>query len=332
MRTAFTRIRLAVPLTLAVSFLSPNWVSAQSSVRAQTPAKPQASAPRPSTQTAEGEVIARIGATDLKAENLRAFIASLGARDQAALARDPALLSQLVRSLLANQLVLKEALAKHWDQKPDIAEQLQRSREIAIVDSYLRSLSQPAADFPDEAMVRNAYEANKTAFLVPRQFLLAQIYVALPRGAEKAAAEKAAGKLAEIQLKLKHPDANFDAISRTDSDEKLAADNGGTPAWVMESQLRPEIKEAVAGLAKNAISPPLKLDDGWHIIKLIDTKSAYTRPLEEVKEELIQRLRDEKAAANRRAYLAELLKQNPPAINEIALTNLMSETNQVSSK
>jgi peptidylprolyl isomerase len=78
-------------------------------------------------------------------------------------------------------------------------------------------------------------------------------------------------------------------------------------------------------LAKNTASEPIKLDDGWHILKLIDTKAAYTRTLPEVHDVLVQQLRNERAMALRRAYLADLLKQHPPVINELALSGLLGE-------
>ncbi len=79
------------------------------------------------------------------------------------------------------------------------------------------------------------------------------------------------------------------------------------------------------GLAKNALSEPIRLDDGWHILKLIDTKASYTRTLPEVKEALVQQMRSEQASVLRRAYLADLLKKSPPAINEIALSKVLHD-------
>src|SRR5262245_44475801 len=61
-----------------------------------------------------GEVIARVGDSDVTVEEVRATILLMEARQQAALARDPALLSQTVRAILANRLVLKEAMTKKW--------------------------------------------------------------------------------------------------------------------------------------------------------------------------------------------------------------------------
>ena len=176
--------------------------------------------------------------------------------------------------------------------------------------------------------IQNAYDANKSAFLVPRQFFIAQIYVALQGDADKATAEQASKKFAAIQLKLKQPDADFAAIARADSDAKEASDRNGEIGWVPETQLRPEIKTQVIGLAKNAVSEPIKLEDGWHIVKLIDTKAASTRSLAEVRDQLVQQLRDERANSSRRAYLAELLKQNPPAINELALAKILNKPDQ----
>jgi parvulin-like peptidyl-prolyl isomerase len=276
----------------------------------------------------DGRIIARIGDTNLEEDKVRAMLAGLGAREYAALARDPALLAQFVRSLLANQLVLEEALAKQWDKRAEVAEQVQRARDAAIVESYLHMVSRVPDGFPDESIIQNVYEANKTAFLVPRQFQVAQIFVALPANADKATIEKAARKFGEIQLKLKAPGADFAAIAKSDSDAKDTGERGGEIGWVPETQLRPEIKALVIGLAKGAVADPVKLDDGWHIVKLIDTKTATTRPLSEVRDELVQRIRDEQAATNRRAYLADLLKRNPPAINEIELARMLNERGQ----
>ncbi|TYL24969.1 peptidylprolyl isomerase, partial [Streptococcus pyogenes] len=70
-------------------------------------------------------------------------------------------------------------------------------------------------------------------------------------------------------------------------------------------------------------SEPIKLDDGWHIIKLIDTKASYTRTLPEVRDQLVQQIRSERSTMMRRAYLGELLKQHPPVLNELALSSLL---------
>jgi peptidylprolyl isomerase len=220
-------------------------------------------------------------------------------------------------------LVLKEALAKKWDQQPAVVTQIERARQNAIVDSYLRSVTMPPDSFPTDEEIKAVYDANATAFIIPRRFQLAQITVALPKDADKAAEEKARKKLDELVRKLRLPGANFAAVAKAESDDGESGEKGGEIGWLTEAQLRPEIRSQVAGLAKVAITDPIRLDDGWHILKLLDTEAAHPRPLGEVREALAQRLRAERADANRRAYVAELFKQSPPIINELALSKLL---------
>jgi parvulin-like peptidyl-prolyl isomerase len=283
-----------------------------------------AQSPAPARSAGSDDVVARVGNTNVSADDLRAYVAALGAREQAALARDPALLSQAVRLLLANRLVLQEVVAKKWDQQPNVTAQLDRMREGALVELYLQSVSAPPASFPAEEDLQKVYDANRSAFLMPRQFQLAQIFVAAPKDADKAAEDKAKLALDDVQRKLKAPGADFAAIARMDNDAKDAGDLG----WVAENQIRPEIRVQVMGLGKNAVSDPIRLDDGWHILKLIDTKAAYTRTLPEVRDQLVQQMRTERAAALRRAYLTELLKQHPPVLNELALSNLLDNSSK----
>jgi len=283
-------------------------------------ASPVAAAPASATSKAPGEIIARVGTTEVSADDLRAYIMTLGAREQAALAQDPALLSQAVRLILANRLVLQEVLAKKWDQQPAVAAQLDRVRESAAVELYLQSVSTPPANYPSDDELQKAYDANRSALLVPRQFQLAQIFIASPKDADKSAEDKAKKALDDIQRKLKTPGADFTAIANAEGEAK----NGGELGWVVETQIRPEIKAQVMGLAKGAVSEPIRLDDGWHILKLSDTKASYTRTLPEVREQFVQQMRAERAAVLRRTYLAELLKQHPSAINEIALSKVLA--------
>jgi hypothetical protein len=112
-------------------------------------------------------------------------------REQAAVTKDPVLLSQAVRLLLTNRLVLQEALGKKWDQQPAVASKLEQIRESAVIELYLQSVTTPPANFPSDEEVQKVYDANRSAMLVPRQFQLAQIFVAVPKDSDKATEDKA---------------------------------------------------------------------------------------------------------------------------------------------
>jgi parvulin-like peptidyl-prolyl isomerase len=281
-----------------------------------------AATPGAAPKVAGEDVVARVGNTNVSADELRAYVAALGANERAALAQDPALFSQAVRMLLANRLVLQEVYAKKWDQQPTVTAQLDRVRETAMAELYLQSVTAPPANFPSDDELQKVYDANRAALLMPRQFELAQIFVAAPKDADKATEDQARKSVDDILRKLKAPGADFAALAN-----ESGGKNGGELGWLVETQVRQEIRVKVMELAKGAISEPIRLDDGWHIVKLIDTKTAYTRTLPEVRDQLVQQMRNERAAALRRAYIAELLKAHPPVVNEFALSNLLLEQN-----
>ena len=71
------------------------------------------------------------------------------------------------------------------------------------------------------------------------------------------------------------------------------------------------------------VSDPIRLDDGWHIIKVTDIREAHTPTLEQIRGQLVRQMRSDKARANTQAHLAELLKTNPVAVNELALSKVL---------
>jgi parvulin-like peptidyl-prolyl isomerase len=279
-------------------------------------------APAPATPVnAAANVVVHANGVELTADDVRAYLSGLNGQQQAAMVQNPALLDQAVKLLLANRLVEQEIATKKWDQQPAIAAQLNQVRQNAAIEFYLQSVSVPPQDFPSDQDLQKVYDANRAAFVVPRQFQLQQIFIALPAGGNEADAKK---RLDQVEGKLKAPGADFAAVAQSDNDAK----GGGNVGWIAENQLRPELKATIVGLAKDGVSEPIRLDDGWHIAKLVDTKASYTAALADVRPRLVQQLRSEKAVELRRAYVAELLQKNPPEVNEAALSNLVGKPKQ----
>jgi peptidylprolyl isomerase len=273
-----------------------------------------------SSLAAAGEVVARIGPTEVTSEEVRSYVATLGDEERAALEKDPALLPQLVRTYVVRKAVLREAASKRYDQTPAVKAQLDRLRDQALAELYLQSISQPPREYPSDAQVEAAYEANRAAFALPKQYRVAQIFVS----AEKRTADEARRRAEELAKRARAKGADFAATARADTDEKGAGARGGELGWLAEEQMVPGIRATVAALAKDGVSDPIKLEDGWHVVKLLDLRPPSTRPLPEVRDAIAAQLRAERAKAGRQAYLARLLEDAPPAINELALSKLVA--------
>ena len=260
-------------------------------------------------------VLAKSGDIEIRAEELREIVAGLDDAQQAALDKDPTALGQYVRALLIQRMVLKQAADQKWDQKPEVIAKLVRARETALSESFLVANSAPDAGYPSDAELTQTYESNKEKFLVPRSFQLAQIFVA---------SDKA--KLDGILKQLKAKGADFAAIARSGSEESASAAQGGSLGWLTEEQIQPEIRAKLPNLTLGAVTEPIKLKDGWHILKILDIREAHTPPLDQIRGPLTEKMRGERAQIKRREYLASLLKDNPVAINEIELSKIRSSS------
>jgi peptidylprolyl isomerase len=269
-------------------------------------------------------VVARAGEFQVTLSEVRAQLAALPPQEQASISKDPGLLSQLVRTGLARRALLAEARGSGFDRDPGVKAQLDRVRDQALTDLYVDELSRPPAAFPTEAELQAAYDANRAAFAVPTQYRLAQIFVAAPARGDAEAEKAARRKLDDLAQALSKRGADFAAVARGATEEKSAAERGGELGWVAEDQLVPGIRQVVTRLPKGGVSEAIQLDDGWHVLKLLDQRPAGVRSLAEVRDALAARLRAERARASRQAWVARLLEKNPPSVNELALSELLA--------
>jgi len=235
----------------------------------------------------------------------------LDAKERAALTADPALLKQVVQLTRAQQLLLREARAQKWDERPEVQAKLERARNTALAESWLQSVSEPPPDYPGEAEIKAAWESRKASLATPRQYRLAQIFIACPKGSPAAAEQKAKAKLAAVQKRLDSPNEDFATVATAASEDATSANKGGEIGWLSDAQIQPELRAPIGRLRQHEISAPVRLNDGWHILKCLDKREARTPALEEARASLVQQLRAWKTQANSEAYVARLLQEDP---------------------
>jgi len=265
---------------------------------------------------AADSVIARAGDRDITVSQIQPYLSSLSEADRAALKENPTALSQAVRTLILQQVLLKEASNADWDDKPETRALLARVRDAAIAESYLESVTKLPADFPSDAEIKQVYDARKAELTLPKQYRLAQIFIA--NGTDPAKAKAKADALAK-QVKS----GDFAALAKTNSDEPRSAANGGEIGLLPEESIQPAIRKALTGLAKGTTAGPIELGDGLYFVKILDIQDPRTATLDEVKPQIIRALRTERQNLNRQAYLQRLQSQAPITLDEIALPALL---------
>jgi parvulin-like peptidyl-prolyl isomerase len=265
------------------------------------------------------EVVAKMGGAELKLSDVRRLLAAQTPEVRAQVLKSPELLDRMVRTEAFRRAVLADAKAKGWDKRPEAIEQMERAREQALVQSYINDVTRAPASYPSEEELKAAYQANEAEFRTPRQFRLAQIFIGAGDATKGDAAKR---KAEELSRRAREKNADFAALARSESEHKPSAAAGGDMGWLAESELTPEIRNAVTALDKGDTSAPIKTAQGWHIIKVLDFKPAGVRPLSEVRDQLAGALRLRRAQENEKRYLDELASKDALVVNQIALSRL----------
>lgn len=264
-------------------------------------------------------VIGSIEDINLTTADVREMLDTASAAAGQPVQADVESLKTLVRATLIQRLVLDRANDAGHADAPGVKRELERARDAALVESFLRTSSEPPADFPTDAQVEEFYTERKDAFLVPKTWRIAQIYIADEDPTKSAEAE---ARLARVREALDAASDDFSSIARRFSDDLASAPDGGELGWLRDDLIQPGIRAVLPGLKINDISDPVRLDNGWHILRLIDAREPHTPPLTELAPRIKTLLRANQARENRETFLAQLLTEHPPAINEIELLKL----------
>ena len=262
-------------------------------------------------------VVARAGDKEITASQIQPYLAKVSPSERDALLQNPAALSRAVRTVLLQRQLLDEAKATDWEKNPETQALLARVRDAAIAESFLESVTIVPANYPGNNEITALYESRKDSLRLPREYRLAQIFIA--SADDKAKAKSKADALAK-QIKS----GDFAALAKSNSDEPRSAAKSGEVGWLAEESIQPAIRQALAGAGKDSITGPIELGDGFYFVKILDVREPRTATLEEVRPQLAAALRQERAALNREAYLERLQTKSPVTINEIALPGLLS--------
>ena len=167
-----------------------------------------------------------------------------------------------------------------------------------------------------ETEIAAFYQQNLSQYQTPAQLRASHILFKL-EGKD----EKVVQALAEDVLKkAKAPNADFAALAKQYSEDDTNNQNGGDLDYFGRGRMVAEFEQAAFGMKAGEISNLVKTAFGFHIIKVVDNKSDQTRPLAEVRTELEDQLKWQKAQAEaeRIAKSLEATTKTPADLDKVA--------------
>ncbi|PYQ86522.1 MAG: hypothetical protein DMG03_06900 [Acidobacteria bacterium] len=143
-----------------------------------------------------------------------------------------------------------------------------------------------------QSEIERAYNNNMEQYTTPEQVRASHILLKT-EGKDDAAVKAKA----EDVLKQARGGADFAELAKKYSEDEGSAKNGGDLDYFGRGRMVPEFDQTVFAMQPGQISDLVKTQYGYHIIKLVDKKTATTRSLQEVRQQIVDQLSYERAQA-----------------------------------
>jgi parvulin-like peptidyl-prolyl isomerase len=161
-----------------------------------------------------------------------------------------------------------------------------------------------------EAEARTEYEKHKAEYGKSAAVHLQEIVVADDAQAQDVVRRARGGE-------------DFSALARALS-TATSRDAGGDLGRVARGDLNAELEKVVFALAPGGVSEPIRTDNGYRILRVVSKEEASTTPYEDVREELMKRLGQQRMASVYEEYVEGLRKASEKTtramVSEVSLT------------
>jgi len=191
--------------------------------------------------------------------------------------------------MIAREVLMQEAIKQGYDKKPEVKTALDSARQAIVVNQLARDFiaKNPVTD----AEIKAEYDrfAKQQG---DKEYHVRHILVDSEADAKAVIAKIKGG-------------AKFEELAKQSKDTGTA-NNGGDLDWASPSSFPPEFAAGFTGLQKGGVTEtPVKTANGFHVIKLDDTRAAKLPTLEEVKPQVADALAQKKLEA----YKEQMVKK-----------------------
>ena len=159
----------------------------------------------------------------------------------------------------------------------------------------------------EDTRINDYYNNSKDQFKVEKRVKARHILITFPPDADEQAEADVKEKALSILKEIKGG-GDFADLAKKYSQDPSSAVNGGDLGYFSRGQMVKPFEDAAFALKEGELSEPIKTQFGYHIIKVEKIEDERTRPLSEVREDIIKSLKTTEAREKARAEL-EMIKK-----------------------
>jgi peptidyl-prolyl cis-trans isomerase SurA len=184
---------------------------------------------------------------------------------------------EIINSLKSNNLnAIKNIAKKHKDTMRYIKYNAIKMAQIpSSLVTYLPKHSGKINTFRNENGVNFIKLKSKSLKDLSKpiyQYKIQHILLVAPSDADKKIRKNEIYKIYNSLLKSKDKYSQFNALALLKNEDSNTKNNNGEMDWRAIKELSPSIAKYIVKARKNQISKPIKTIQGWHIVRLLDTR------------------------------------------------------------
>jgi peptidyl-prolyl cis-trans isomerase C len=241
----------------------------------------------------------------------------------------PKLMEQMLMQLLLIEQIANDARSAGLDKDSGFmaGTDLQQKRSLVVLRN--NQVKQFAAEKANaEALAHEAYLSEQDRFNIPEMVTFRQIYI--DSGIE-GSQEDASTKIENAKRRIL-TDEPFASVATEVSQDGNSNKNGGLLTRIRYTDLSQEVASAIQLLKEGELSPVIKAQTGFYLVKLEKRHPAVVRTYDEVKEEIIQRITVREQERAVKEYQEKLMGNpvvpNPEVIASLAERYLVKNQSQ----
>ncbi|MDE2428309.1 MAG: SurA N-terminal domain-containing protein [Burkholderiales bacterium] len=146
-----------------------------------------------------------------------------------------------------------------------------------------------------DAEVQSFYDQNKKSYGTDEQRKASHILINASKNASDAEKAKAKAKAESLLAELRKNPSAFAKLAKENSQDSGSAAQGGDLGYFGKGTMVKPFEDMAFKLKENEISDIVQSDFGFHIIQLTGIKPATIKPLDEVKSQIIDEIKKQKA-------------------------------------
>jgi parvulin-like peptidyl-prolyl isomerase len=226
-----------------------------------------------------------------------------------------------LENVLVYRRLAEEARELGLDKDPVIQREAQQAADRALGTRRLEAL-EAGLKLPDfTAAARERYATHKAEFTIAEAAHVSHILVAT-----KGRSDDEARVRAEEARRRAVAGGDFVALVKEYSDDPSKEKNSGDMGFFERKQMVKPFEDVAFSLSKpGEISPLVKTQFGYHVIRFAEKRPERVKPFEEVKEGIVNELRDKFIAEARAAHISAIKNDKSIVIHEDAIETMFKK-------